>query len=95
MKKCLPNAKICADPFHVVKHLVECFDKIRKRIIRKFDNYKSEGSNYYWLYKKYKWMLFKDLSKIKDVSYTVSKSKMIMNQIIKYMLNLDETPDLA
>lgn len=24
VKKCLPEAKICADPFHVVKHLVEC-----------------------------------------------------------------------
>lgn len=97
MKKSLPNAKICADPFHVVKHLVACFDKIRKRVMRRFENYKSEGSNYYWLYKKYKWMLFKDLSKIKDGSYTVSKSKMIMNkyQIIKYMLDLDETLDLA
>ena len=97
MKKYLLNAKICADPFHNVKHLVECFDKIRKRVMRKFENYKNEGSNYYWLYKKYKWMLFKNLSKIKEVSYTVSKSKMIMNkyQIIKYMLNFDETLDLA
>lgn len=29
MKKCLPKAKISADPFHVVKNLVQCFQKIR------------------------------------------------------------------
>ena len=28
-KLCLPNAKISADPFHVVKNLTECFTKIR------------------------------------------------------------------
>ncbi|HIT43815.1 TPA: transposase, partial [Candidatus Avacholeplasma faecigallinarum] len=80
IKKCLPNAIICADPFHVVKQLVTCFESIRKRVMRRYEELKNQGHNYYWLYKKYKWMLLKDLSKIKDVHYVVSKSGMIMNK---------------
>ena len=97
IKKCLPNAIICADPFHVVKQLVTCFESIRKRVMRRYEELKNQGHNYYWLYKKYKWMLLKDLSKIKDVHYVVSKSGMIMNkyQIVKCMLELDETLELA
>ncbi len=97
ISKCLPKAIICADPFHVVKHLVDCFDKIRKRVMKRYENLKDEGHNYYWLYKKYKWMLFKSLDKIKDFEYHISKSKMILNkyQILHYMLELDSTLDVA
>lgn len=97
IKKCLPKAIICADPFHVVKYLVNCFEKIRKRVMRKYEKLKNEGHNYYWLYKKFKWMLLKETKKIKDVEYKIPKSKMILTkyQIIKYMLELDETLELA
>lgn len=97
IKKCLPNAKICADPFHVVKHLVDCFERIRKRVMRRYEQYKLEGSNYYWLYKKFKWMLLKNPSNIKNIFYKIPKSKMTLDkwQIIHYMLELDETLDLA
>ena len=42
-------------------------------------------------------MLLKNLSKIKDVNYVVSKSGMIMNkyQIVKCMLEIDKTLEFA
>jgi len=97
IEKCFPHAIICADPFHVVKHLIEGFENVRKRVMHKYDGIKNEGHNYYWLYKKFKWMLLKDPANIKDVQYKVSKSGMIMSkhQIIHCMLQLDETLDLA
>ena len=65
--------------------------------MHKYECLKNEGHNYYWLYKKYKWMLLKDPNKIKDIEYKIPKSKMILTkyQIIKYMLELDETLELA
>jgi len=37
-KNMMPNAIICADSFHVLKHLTEDFDNVRKSCIRSTDN---------------------------------------------------------
>lgn len=53
IKKCLPKAKISADPFHVVKNLVMCFQKMRINVMNRYKHLKRKASNYYWLFKKF------------------------------------------
>ena len=72
-KLCLPNAKISADPFHVVKNLTECFTKIRIAVMNKYVHLKKEKTTYYWLYKKYWKFLLKDKSKLPNGSIKVNK----------------------
>ena len=50
---CFPKAKVCTDPFHIIKHLLECFRKIRIDVMKRFEHLKHEDHNFYWLYKKY------------------------------------------
>ena len=90
-KLCFPKAKICADPFHVVKNLVMCFQYIRIAIMKKYEHLKHEGSNYYWLFKKFWKFLIMDISKITNEPIKVTKSGMLMSkyQIIDCMLTLD------
>ncbi len=93
IKKCLPKAKISADPFHVVKNLVQCFQKIRIKVMNRYKYLKQEGSNYYWLYKKFWKFLITDLSKLSNEPIKVSKSGMVMSKygIVENMLSLDST----
>lgn len=93
IKKCLPKAKISADPFHVVKNLVQCFQKIRIKVMNRYKYLKQEGSNYYWLYKKFWKFLITDLSKLSNEPIKVSKSGMLMSKygIVENMLSLDST----
>lgn len=93
IKKCLPKAKISADPFHVVKNLVQCFQKIRIKVMYHYKHLKQEGSNYYWLYKKFWKFLITDLSKLSNEPIKVSKSGMVMSKygIVENMLSLDST----
>lgn len=90
-KKCLPKAKICADPFHVVKNLVMCFQKIRIKVMKKYEHLKQEGSNYYWLFKKFWKFLITDLSKLSDEPIRITKSGMYLSKygIVENMLSLD------
>lgn len=95
-KLCFPDALVCADSFHVIKNLMYCFDKIRISIMNKYKSLKSEGHNYYWVFKKYTFILRKDISKIKDTIY-FKKSKMYVSkyQILDNILSLDSTLKLA
>lgn len=97
IKKCFPKAKISADPFHVVKNLNVCFQNIRIRTMKNYEFLKKEGSNYYWLYKKYWKLLTMDTSKLKYNYIKVSKSgtMMYVTQIIDNMLKLNPTLQLA
>lgn len=96
-KLCLPKAKICADPFHVIKHLIECFKRIRIDVMKKYEHLKYEQSNYYWLFKKYFNFLETDLSKLPDHPIRVSHSGMYMTkyQIITFMLSVSNELKLA
>lgn len=96
-QKYFPNAKVCADSFHVIKNLMECFRKIRIRVMKRYEKLKSENSNYYWLYKKYWKILHKDQSKLSHKIIKIKKSNIHLSfrQIIDYMLSLDDTLKLA
>lgn len=52
----LPNAIIAVDPFHVVKHLTDNFDRLRLDLMKQCEY----GSNAYYLLKKWHWLLNSD-----------------------------------
>jgi transposase len=91
-KLCFPKAKVSADPFHVVKNLTKCFQEIRINTMKKYTHLKDEGSNYYWLFKKFWKFLLIDISKLPDTQIRVSKSGSYMSKykIIEYMLTISE-----
>jgi transposase len=53
VKLCLPSAYICVDSFHVIKQLNFHFNKVRIRVMKRYDELKKEGHEYYWLLKKF------------------------------------------
>ena len=62
----LPNATICVDSFHVIKHLTEAMDKIRLKIQRRFVSTKdSDKSSFYWLLKSFHYYFVEDFDRIK------------------------------
>ena len=52
----LPDAKICVDSFHVIKHLHSNFDRLRIDLMNQCEY----GSNAYFLLKKWSWLLVSD-----------------------------------
>ena len=55
-KTYFPNALIAVDPFHVVEHLCDDFERLRISLMKQCD-YTSNG---YYLLKKWNWLLTKD-----------------------------------
>lgn len=96
-KLCFPKAKICADPFHVIKHLTECFRRIRIDVMKRYEHLKREQSNYYWLFKKYFKYLETDISNLPNGTIKVTHSGMYLSkyQIIDYMLSVAPELKLA
>lgn len=88
---CLPKACIAADSFHVIKNLNECFNKLRKRIMRNYEFLKREKSYYYWFFKKFWKLLVKN---IEDPGQTIEIRKtgqtMTVTAIIDTMLKVDD-----
>lgn len=92
---CLPFSSICADSFHVIKNLNECFNKVRIRIMKQHEFLKKENSYYYWYFKKF-WKLL--LMNIKDPGQTMEIKKthqtMTIALLIETMLKVsDELKD--
>lgn len=56
------NAKICADPFHVIKLVNHAFDKVRIRIMNEFES----GTEEYYLLKKFSKLLLKDYDSLEN-----------------------------
>lgn len=54
----LKNAKISVDPFHVVKHLIECFNRVRINILNQLEY----GSDAYYLLKRWKDLLGRNIN---------------------------------
>ena len=90
-KLCFPKALICVDSYHVIVHLNQAFQKLRIKIMDRYEHLKNEGHNYYWLFKKYHKFLLTDLSKLPNKPIKVKHSGMYLTkyQIIDYMLSLD------
>lgn len=62
----LPNATICVDSFHVIKHLNAAMDKIRLKIQRKYVNTKeSDKKSFYWLLKNFHYYFTQNFDSIK------------------------------
>ena len=55
-RKFLPNAKICADGYHVVEQLSQRFTRLRVDIMNQFEH----GSSAYYLLKNWHWLLETD-----------------------------------
>lgn len=92
----LPNATICVDSFHVIKHLNEAMKKIRIKIEKKYINDKDKDRNgYYWLLKCFGYFFIEDFDKIKykrkprsHFSYLWTKY-----QVLRKLLSIN--PDLT
>jgi len=89
---CFPNALVCADHFHVIKNLNDCFNSARIRIMKKYEHLKNRNDNYYWLYKKYWKKLFKASDKLDYTKFQVNRSGLLLeeHQIVDYMLKIDK-----
>lgn len=88
--KYLPNARICGDPFHVVKHLGEGFSRIRVDIM----NQSVYNSPEYYLLKKWHRLLETDCTLDNTPKYNnYFRKKMNYRDLYNMLLNLN--PDLS
>ena len=90
-KICFPNAKICADHFHVVKKINEEFNHIRIRVMKKYEDQKKQNVPWYWLYKKHWRLLLKaadKLDQVKPIPLTRHRMELTEDSIVAYMLSL-------
>ena len=56
---CFPDARLCADPFHVIKYLNDALDNVRLRILRMYAD--DKRSDEYYLLKYRKDLLYHDV----------------------------------
>jgi transposase len=97
-QQAFPNATICVDSFHVIKHLNDAMDKIRLQVQRKFLDKKDEDRNgYYWLLKTFHYYFVQDFNNIKyerkpnsHYSYLWSKHD-VLNKILSIDKNLADS----
>ena len=91
--KWLKNAIVAVDPFHVVKHLTDDFDKIRIRIMNRC----IYGSNAYYLLKTWNKLLLSDKYDLNnEPKYNhVFRCKLNYGDIKKMLLELDDELTLA
>ena len=95
-----PNSKIAIDSFHVIKHVSNALDSVRKQIMAKYNNGADElidnNENYYIL-KKFKYILFSEFDNISDCTFYNKKLKGYYNKhsIRKLILNIDPQLKLA
>ena len=96
-KKCFPNALICADSFHVIKNITECFQRVRIKIMKKYSYLKDQNDYYYWLLKKYWRLLTLDPSKLSYKKYKRHRNNEYLstNEIVEYILSIDKELRLA
>lgn len=58
VKQCFPNAVLCVDSFHVMENLSRALDDVRLRIMRRYEDRRSDE---YYLLKYQKQLLFRDI----------------------------------
>ena len=91
----LPNAFICVDSFHVIKHLSDCFKNIRIRIMKKYSYLKKENDQLYWYFKSFWKFLMKDINTSDYIYIRRFKTYVSKGQIIDYMLSVSDELRLA
>lgn len=84
----LKKATICADSFHVIKHLNEALDKVRIRLYKKYDS----GSIEYYLLKQFKFLLFDRTIDIDNKGRFNKKLNRFINYrgLLELMLSIDK-----
>lgn len=75
-KTYFPNCAVAVDPFHVVKHLQDDFDRLRLDLMNRCPY----GSNAYYLLKKWSWLLVKDNVHLDNEKIYNSRFKMKLNR---------------
>ena len=88
-----PNATICVDSFHVIKHLNEAMDNIRKQVQKRFVDKKDEDRNgYYWLLKTFHYYFVQDFDNIKYTRKPKSNYSYLWTKddVLDKLLSIDE-----
>lgn len=93
----LDKALIVADSFHVIENLNRLFDRVRLRVMKRYEDYKNDKDFNYWLFKKYFKYLLMDFDSISDKHTYFEKKDMYINKyyIRDRMLELDKELDEA
>ena len=94
-KRYFKNAVIAVDSFHVIKHLNDAMIKIRLKVMRRFDKKTSNleaNDMYYYMLKKFHYFFVKNYEDIYsgDINIHKIKSKWKKNEILKYLLSIDD-----
>lgn len=88
----LKNAIIAVDPFHVVKHLLDCFRRVRLNIMYQVE-YNSDS---YYLLKTWKDLIEKNVSLDNKPMYNSHfKKKLNKHQLYEMILDISENLTLA
>ena len=87
----LPNSIVAADSFHVIENLNRLFDKVRLRVMKRYENYKGDLDFNYWIFKKYYKFLLMDFDSITNKEIYFKKKDMYLDKyyIRDKMLELD------
>lgn len=89
----LPNATICVDSFHVIKHLNAAMDKIRLKIQRRFVSTKeSDKKSYYWLLKNFHYYFTQNFDSINYKCNPQSHFSYLPDKhaVLEHLLSIDE-----
>lgn len=87
----LKDAIIAADSFHVIENLNRLFDKVRLRVMKRYEDYKGSLDFNYWLFKKFYKYLLMDFDGIDNKEIYFKKKDMFLDKyyIRDKMLELD------
>lgn len=85
-----PNALIAVDPFHVVKHLTDAFQRLRIDLMRQCEY----DSNAYYLLKKWHWLLMTDHVNLDNARVYNSRFSMKLNRRDLFNMLMDAFPTL-
>lgn len=96
-KKFFPKAKICADPFHVIKNISSCVHAVRIDTMKRYSYLKNSNDNYYWLFKSFWKLIMRDPSNLSHKKFKLNKTGQYLSQveIVEYMLKISPKLDLV
>ena len=96
-KKYFPKAKICADPFHVIKNISNCVHTVRIDTMKKYSYLKDKNDNYYWLFKSFWKLIMREPSKLSHNKFKIKRTGQFLSQaeIVERMLKISPKLELT